>query len=41
MKATAALTVLVADGHQSTISAEFIRARQNDSTSSLRYGHVE
>ncbi|KAM0703173.1 hypothetical protein Q7P35_009111 [Cladosporium inversicolor] len=30
-----------ADGHQSTISAEFIRMRQNESTSSLRYGYVE
>jgi len=41
MQPTVSLTVIVADGHQSTISAEFIRMRQNESTSSLRYGYVE
>ncbi|GAB7323734.1 hypothetical protein MBLNU13_g07199t2 [Cladosporium sp. NU13] len=41
MQVTVSLTVIVADGHQATISAEFIRARRHDSTSFLRYGHVE
>lgn len=41
MKATVPLTVKVADGHQSTVSAEFIRAHESDSISSLRYGHIE
>lgn len=41
MQATLPLTVIVADGHRSTISADLIRTRHNDSTSALRYGLVE
>jgi hypothetical protein len=41
MQATLPLTAIVADGHRSTISAELIRTRHNDSTSFLRYGVVE
>jgi hypothetical protein len=41
MRGTLPLTAIVADGHRSTISAELLRTRHNDSTSFLRYGLVE
>jgi len=41
MQATFPLTVVVADGHRSIISASFIsvRDKRGNSTSTLRYGY--